>query len=50
MSFTQNLLKHSFIYSLSGILFKASNFFLIPVYTRVLTPNEIGTIALLGIF
>ena len=50
MSFTQNLIKHSLIYSLSGILFKASNFILLPIYTRVLTPNEIGTIALLGTF
>jgi len=50
MSFTQNLIKHSFVYSLSGILFKASNFILLPIYTRVLTPNEIGTIALLGTF
>ena len=50
MSFTQNLIKHSFIYSLSGILFKASNFILLPIYTRVLSPNEIGTIALLGTF
>ena len=50
MSFTQNLIKHSFVYSLSGVLFKASNFILLPIYTRVLTPNEIGTIALLGTF
>ena len=50
MSFTQNLTKHSFIYSISGLLFKASNLILLPVYTRVLSADEIGTIALLATF
>ena len=50
MSFTKNLIKHSSIYSLSGILFKGANFFLLPIYTRVLTPEELGTIAILATF
>ena len=50
MSLHKNLIKHSFVYSISGLLFKASNLILLPVYTRVLTADEIGTIALLATF
>ena len=49
-SFSKNLFKHSFIYSLSSIIFKATNFLLLPIYTRVLTAEEFGTLALLGTF
>ena len=50
MTFTTNLLKHSAIYSLSGVLIKLMGFILLPVYTRALTPEDFGTLALLGTF
>ena len=50
MSYTKNLLKHSAIYSLSSILIKLMGFILLPVYTRLLTIEEFGTLALLGTF
>ncbi|MFC1806941.1 lipopolysaccharide biosynthesis protein [Candidatus Omnitrophota bacterium] len=50
MSFTKNLIKHSAIYSASGVLSKLIGFILLPVYTRVLTVEDFGVLALLGTF
>jgi O-antigen/teichoic acid export membrane protein len=43
------LVKDSFVYSLGAFLIKAFGFFLIPVYTRFLTVEEYGILALLNI-
>lgn len=40
-------LKHTSIYGMGNILKKGAAFFMIPVYTRFLTPSEYGTLELL---
>ena len=44
-----NFLSDSFIYGLSGIFAQLVNFFLLPIYTRYLTLEDYGTLALLAI-
>ncbi|MFZ2054373.1 MAG: oligosaccharide flippase family protein, partial [Candidatus Aminicenantales bacterium] len=44
-----SLVKDTLIYSLGAFLIKAFGFFLIPVYTRFLTVEEYGVLALLSI-
>jgi O-antigen/teichoic acid export membrane protein len=44
-----SLVKDSFIYSLGAFLIKAFGFFLIPIYTRFLTVEEYGSLALLNV-
>lgn len=39
---------HSLIYGLGGTLSQVVGFLLVPVYTRVLTPDDYGTMAVLG--
>jgi len=39
--------KDSLIYGLGGIIAKSIGFFLLPVYTRIFTPSEYGTIEML---
>lgn len=46
----RRVLKGATIYSLGDVLVKASGFFLIPVYTRVLTPADYGVIGYLQVF
>ena len=42
----KKLFKHMSIYGLGGIITKAINFFLLPIYTRVLVPADYGTLEL----
>ncbi len=42
----KNVIKHSGIYGIGNILAKAGVFFMIPVYTRYLTPADYGTLEL----
>jgi len=42
------LVKHSIIYSIPGIIGSLVSFFLLPVYTRYLTPSDYGILGLLG--
>lgn len=42
----KNVLKHSFIYTLGNMLSKIVGFFMIPVYTRYLTPADYGVLEL----
>jgi O-antigen/teichoic acid export membrane protein len=44
-----SLVKDSFIYTLGAFLIKAFGFFLIPVYTRFLSVEEYGILALLNV-
>lgn len=46
----KQLVKDSFIYSIGGIAGSVIGFFLIPVYTRVFSPDEYGIIELLLTF
>jgi len=46
----KQLIKDSFIYSVGSVVTLVIAFFLIPVYTRVFTPGEYGTIELLLTF
>lgn len=41
--------KDSIIYGIGGILAKAVNFLLMPVYTRIFTPADYGTISMLAV-
>jgi O-antigen/teichoic acid export membrane protein len=43
------LVSSSLVYGISGTLQRFISFFLLPLYTRVLTPEDYGVIALLGI-
>lgn len=45
----KNLLKHSSIYGLGGILGKIVGFLLIPLYTHYLTPSQYGILELLDL-
>lgn len=45
----KRFIKHSFIYSLGNFLAKAVGFFLIPLYTRYLTPADYGILELLDL-
>jgi len=45
----QQLGKDSLIYGIGGIISRGVGFFLIPVYTRVFTPAEYGTIEMLNV-
>lgn len=42
----KKLFKHISIYGFGGIITKAINFFLLPIYTRVLVPADYGTLEL----
>lgn len=46
----KQLIKDSFIYSLGRVASSLIGFFLIPVYTRIFTPGDYGTIELLFTF
>jgi len=46
----KDILKHSIIYGVCGILGRAVGFLMIPIYTRYLTPENYGIIELLDIF
>ncbi|MFC1749417.1 oligosaccharide flippase family protein [Pseudomonadota bacterium] len=47
MSRIQQLGKDSIIYGLGGVLAKGASFFLLPIYTRIFTPVDYGTIEML---
>jgi len=42
----KNVLKHTAVYGISSSLNRAAGFFLIPIYTRYLEPEEYGVLAL----
>lgn len=46
----KTLMKGASVYSLGEVLAKSSGFFLIPIYTRVLTPREYGIVGYLEVF
>ncbi|MBI5952675.1 MAG: lipopolysaccharide biosynthesis protein [Chloroflexi bacterium] len=41
--------KDSFVYGLSGVIARGLGFFLLPIYTRVFTPSDYGTIETLSL-
>lgn len=41
--------KDSIIYGLGGVLAKSISFFLLPIYTRIFTPSDYGTIEMLAV-
>lgn len=41
--------KDSVVYGIGGILAKSIGFFLLPVYTRIFTPADYGTITMIGV-
>ena len=41
--------KDSVVYGIGGIMAKAVAFFLLPVYTRLFSPSEYGTIEMLTV-
>ncbi|MBU0983728.1 MAG: oligosaccharide flippase family protein [candidate division Zixibacteria bacterium] len=45
----KQLLKHLSVYGLGGVLTNAISYFLLPLYTRVLTPVDYGTLTLINI-
>jgi O-antigen/teichoic acid export membrane protein len=45
----KHLTKHSIVYGLGGTLNKLIGFFLLPVYTRLLTPADYGILSLLTV-
>ncbi len=45
----KRLLKGSFVYGLGGVLQRFLSFLLLPLFTRVLQPEEYGAIALVGL-
>jgi len=45
----KRLFKHLSIYGLGGILAKSISFLLLPLYTRILTPEDYGILALVAI-
>ncbi len=45
----KHLTKHSLVYGLGGTLNKLIGFFLLPVYTRLLTPADYGILSLLAV-
>ena len=50
MSKKNNVLVNSFLYTFSSLLVKAMTFFLLPVYTKFLSPNDYGTVNLINSF
>jgi O-antigen/teichoic acid export membrane protein len=46
----RKVFKGASIYGLGEVLVKASGFFLIPIYTRVLTPADYGIVGYLQVF
>jgi O-antigen/teichoic acid export membrane protein len=46
----RQFLRDSLVYGLAGILSRGVSIFLVPLYTRVLTPADYGVVDLLGIF
>lgn len=46
----RKVLKGASMYSLGDVLVKASGFFLIPIYTRILTPTDYGIVGYLQVF
>lgn len=44
------LIKHSLVYGIGNIIQRFLSIFLLPIYTRYLTPADYGIISLLGIF
>ncbi len=49
MSRLKQLTKDSVIYGIGGVLAKSLSFFLLPVYTRIFTPADYGTIEMLTV-
>lgn len=49
-SFFRSFLKDSLVYMLPTILAQGVNFFLVPLYTRVLSPSDYGVIDMLKVF
>ena len=45
----KTIIKHTFIYSTSDLLAKAVGFFLLPIYTRYLSPADYGILELLSV-
>ena len=45
----KHLTKHSVVYGLGGTLNKLIGFFLLPIYTRLLTPADYGILSLLTV-
>ena len=48
--FRSEVVKNFFIYSVGAIALKGISFFLLPVYTRVLTTSEYGQLDLINTF
>jgi O-antigen/teichoic acid export membrane protein len=46
----QSFLRHALIYGVGSVLVQAASFFLLPIYTRCLTPAEYGTLEVLNRF
>ena len=44
---TKGVVRHTLIYGLGTLLSRAVSFFMLPVYTRLLTPADYGTLALI---
>lgn len=44
----KQLFKESFIYGLSGVVSSAFNFFLLPLYTNILSPSDYGVISIIN--
>lgn len=49
MSRLKQLGKDSVVYGLGGILAKSVSLFTLPIYTRIFTPADYGTIEMLGV-
>ena len=49
MSRLKQLGKYSLVYGLGGILARSIGFFTLPIYTRIFTPADYGTIEMLGV-
>ena len=49
MSRIRQLGKDSVVYGLGGILAKSIAFFTLPIYTRIFTPSDYGTIEMLTV-
>ena len=44
-----NLYKDIFVYGIGAIIIKSVNLFLVPIYTRIFSPNEYGLLEILSI-
>ena len=49
MSLLKRLANDSFVYGLGGVIANGITFFLLPIYTRIFSPSEYGTIEMLVI-